>query len=211
MSLSKQRREYQETGLSFEDLAPNPILQFRQWLQEAIAAKLPEPNAMTLATVGSDAKPTARTVLLKEVNYRGFFFFTNYESRKGKDLSENPGAALVFFWREKERQVSVTGLASKISREESEAYFSQRPLGSRLGAWASQQSQAIDSRAVLEKRYEHYRRTFGEHVPLPDFWGGYVLAPETIEFWQGRANRLHDRFRYTLTTSEQWRLERLSP
>ncbi|ACF13078.1 pyridoxamine 5'-phosphate oxidase [Chloroherpeton thalassium ATCC 35110] len=211
MTLAEKRKEYGEKNLARGDLASDPISQFGVWLQQAIDTNLSEPNAMTLATVGKSAKPTARTVLLKGFDHRGFFFFTNYESRKGQDLSENPYAAIVFFWRELERQVTATGKVSKISREESAEYFAKRPLGSRLGAWASRQSTPIETRDILEARFDAYQKQFGEAVPLPDFWGGFCLEPETVEFWQGRANRLHDRFQYARIAPEIWKLERLSP
>ena len=212
MSLSDLRREYALAGLEESDLDSNPFNQFDKWFQQALAAGLPEPNAMTLATATLDGKPSARIVLLKGFDERGFVFFTNYESRKGRELLANPQAALVCYWIELERQVRISGRVSRVSAEESEEYFQSRPLGSQLGAWASQQSEVVDGRKTLEDRLEQLTREYQtKPVPLPPYWGGYRVAPETIEFWQGRPNRLHDRLRYTLQTNHHWLIERLSP
>jgi pyridoxamine 5'-phosphate oxidase len=212
MSLSDLRREYTRAGLKESDLDPNPFKQFDKWFQQALAAGLPEPNAMTLATATLDGKPSARIVLLKGFDERGFVFFTNYESRKGRELAANPQAALVCYWIELERQVRISGPVSRVSSEESETYFRSRPLGSQLGAWASQQSEVVGGRKILEDRLEQLTQEYQtKPVPLPPNWGGYRVAPETIEFWQGRANRLHDRLRYTVQSSSQWLIERLSP
>jgi pyridoxamine 5'-phosphate oxidase len=206
------RREYTTRGLHKEDLPPNPFDQFRQWFKEAQAAELLEPNAMSLATAGADGRVTARTVLLKAFDERGFVFFTNYESAKARQLAENPRAALLFPWLALERQVTISGPVEKISTPESLAYFASRPFGSRLGAWISQQSRVISSRRLLELKFEEMRRKFANgEVPLPSFWGGYRLAPETVEFWQGAASRLHDRFQYSRVGGGGWLLERLSP
>jgi len=198
--------------LTRRDLDPDPLAQFRAWLEAAEAAGVRMPNAMTLATASLDGRPSARSVLLRGLDERGFVFFTNYESRKGRQLSENPHAALVFLWKDLERQVCVTGTVERTSREESEAYFRTRPRDARLGAWASRQSAVIGSRTELEARFEELARRYpGEDVQLPPFWGGFRLFPDTIEFWQGRRHRLHDRFRYSRQPEEVWAIERLSP
>ena len=211
MTLAELRREYTLAGLRRADLDADPISQFQKWFAQALAAEIVEPNAMTLATVGADGQPSTRIVLLKGVDERGFSFFTNYESRKGRELAENPKAALTFFWAGLERQISVGGLVKKLSREESEAYFAARPIGSQRGAWVSKQSTVVDSREFLENRLGEVTAEFGEKVPMPPYWGGYVLTPTSMEFWQGRPNRLHDRFRYTRDADGRWKIERLSP
>jgi pyridoxamine 5'-phosphate oxidase len=198
-------------GLNEKDLHPNPIHQFALWFEQALSANLPEPNAMTLATASRDGTPTARIVLLKAYDARGFRFFTNYESHKGRELADNPRAALVLFWPTLERQIRITGDVSKTSREESEEYFHSRPLGSQLGAWASLQSQVLQSREELERQVEALAQRYGDTVPLPPHWGGYCVAPQAIEFWQGRPSRLHDRIRYTRVGEDAWKIERLSP
>jgi pyridoxamine 5'-phosphate oxidase len=193
------------------DLHPDPLVQFRRWQEEAAAAGLGLPDAMTLATAGADGRPSARTLLLKGVDERGFLFFSNYESRKGHELAANPHAALVVHWaQEPRRQVTAAGDVERLSTAESEAYFRTRPLGSRLGAWASRQSEPIPDRAVLERAYAEAEARYGGDPPLPPWWGGYVLRPERVEFWQNRPNRLHDRFRYTRAEAG-WLLERLAP
>ena len=210
--LAELRQEYTLAGLSESNLAPDPIAQFQKWLGEAMTAQLAEPNAMVLATVAADGQPSTRTVLLKALDARGFSFFTNYESRKARELATNARAALTFPWHALERQVNVEGHVSKLPREEAEAYFKLRPRGSRLGAWASNQSQVIAGRDTLEARMKQLEAQYpGEEIPLPPNWGGYVLAPERIEFWQGRPSRLHDRLRYTRLPDGSWRIERLSP
>jgi pyridoxamine 5'-phosphate oxidase len=211
MSIADLRRDYTLTGLRRVELAADPIVQFQKWLQQALDAQLVEPTAMTLATADRNGRPAARIVLLKGLDERGFIFFTNYESRKGRELAENPNAALVFHWAELERQVRVCGTAGRISREESENYFKSRPLGHQLGAWVSSQSEVITDRAVLEKRLQETERKYPAAVPLPPYWGGYVLSPLEIEYWQGRPNRLHDRFRYTKQKDGTWLIERLAP
>ena len=212
MGLSDLRQEYARTGLRKADLSSDPIAQFRKWFDEALAAGLIEPNAMTLSTASAQGKVSTRTVLLKAYDERGFVFFTNYGSRKARDLAENPSAALLFPWLALERQVSITGMAEKISVAESAAYFISRPFGNRVGAWVSHQSQVISSRSVLEAKLEEMKKKFAAgEVPLPDFWGGYRVVPETIEFWQGRPNRLHDRFVYTRKPQGDWTVERLAP
>lgn len=212
MSIADLRREYLRAALTEEELHPDPIEQFRVWFSQALEAEVHEPNAMTLATATADGRPSARVVLLKGVDERGFIFFTDYRSQKARELSENPHAALVFYWMELERQVRVAGLAGRLPWAESEAYFRSRPLGSRLGAWASRQSEVIESREVLDERLrEATERFIAEEVPLPPHWGGFVIAPESVEFWQGRPNRLHDRLRYRREPDGSWLIERLSP
>jgi len=211
MSLADLRRSYTLAGLRRVELDADPIQQFQKWLQQALDAQLLEPTAMTLATADQNGRPSARIVLLKGLDERGFIFFTNYESRKGRELAENPNASLVFYWAELERQVRVSGTASRISREESENYFKSRPRGHRLGAWVSTQSDVITNRAVLEERLKQLEAKYPGDVPLPPYWGGYVLSPVEIEFWQGRPNRLHDRFRYGKQADATWLIERLAP
>jgi pyridoxamine 5'-phosphate oxidase len=209
--LSQIRLDYSRAGLLEADLDPSPIAQFDRWFHEALTAEVTEVNAMTLATATSDGEPSARIVLLKGFDARGFTFFTNYESDKGRDLEANPRAALVFFWKELERQVRIRGAVARLTREESDAYFQSRPLGSRLGAWASSQSAVVSSRAEIDARFAEVSARFGDGpVPLPPFWGGYRVAPDVIELWQGRPSRLHDRLRYT-RIADGWRIERLSP
>ena len=211
MTLAELRREYTLAGLRRADLDADPIGQFQKWFAQAMQAEIVEPNAMTLATVAADGQPSTRIVLLKGIDQRGFSFFTNYESRKGRELAENPKASLTFFWAGLERQVSVGGTVSRLSREESDAYFAVRPLGSQRGAWVSKQSTVVANREYLEKRLTEVEAEFGEKVPMPPYWGGYVISPSSMEFWQGRPNRLHDRFRYKRQDSGVWVIERLSP
>jgi pyridoxamine 5'-phosphate oxidase len=199
------------SGLREADVDPDPIVQFQRWFADARATGDPLPEAMNLATATRTAIPSARMVLLKGVDARGFVFFTNHESQKGKDLAENPRAALVFYWGKLGRQVRVSGTVSRVSSEESDAYFRNRPLESRLSAAASPQSAVIPSRDVLEARVEELRRQYDGDVPRPSFWGGYRVSPESIEFWLHRENRLHDRLRYTRQPDRRWRLERLAP
>jgi pyridoxamine 5'-phosphate oxidase len=211
VSIADLRREYALARLDEKDVSRDPIAEFGRWFAEAQAAEVEEPNAMVLATATSDGIPSARVVLLKGFDERGFVFFTDYRSRKGAELEANPRAALVLHWSELERQVRITGEVTRTSAEESETYYRSRPLGSRLGAWVSHQSQAIPSRAALEGGLREVERRFaGGDVPLPPYWGGYRVKPGAIEFWQGRENRLHDRIRY-LRDGDQWRIERLAP
>ena len=211
MSIASLRREYAAARLDEAEVDRDPIRQFARWFEEARQAELLEPNAMTLATASADGSPSARIVLLRSADERGFAFFTDYRSRKGRELEANPRAALVFYWGELERQVRVSGTVSRVSRDENEAYFLSRPRGSRLGAWTSHQSTDIEARADLEERLEAMAARFdGGDVPLPPHWGGFRVRPDAIEFWQGRENRLHDRIRY-LREAGAWKVERLSP
>lgn len=212
MNLTELRREYTRGGLRRADLEPNPLVQFQKWFEQALTAQLLEPSAMTLATAGEDGLPSARIVLLKGVDERGFVFFTNYESRKGRELAVNPHASLVLYWAELERQVCVAGKVAKVSRAESEKYFALRPRGSQLGAWVSKQSSVVPDRAFLEARLQAVEKQFTDRsVDTPPYWGGYFLTPARIEFWQGRPNRLHDRFQYAKQADGSWRIDRLSP
>ncbi|HEV8425647.1 MAG TPA: pyridoxamine 5'-phosphate oxidase [Actinomycetes bacterium] len=205
------RREYAREGLAEADVDADPVVQFGRWFGQAESAGLLEPTAMALATATPDGRPSARMVLLRGFDERGFCFYTNYESRKGGELAANPRAALVFWWGELERQVRIEGLVERTSRSESEAYFHSRPPGSQLSAAASPQSQVIDGRAVLEERVARLATGHRDgEVPLPGFWGGYRLVHEVMEFWQGRPNRLHDRLRYR-RAGDRWRIERLAP
>jgi pyridoxamine 5'-phosphate oxidase len=213
LSLADLRENYTLGGLDEAAADTNPIVQFERWFAEARRAGLKEPNAMTLSTATPDGRPSARIVLLKEVDSAGFVFYTNYESRKAQELRENPRAALTLYWAELERQVRVEGTVKRVSRGQSERYFQSRPKGSRLGAWASHQSTVIPNRKLLEARLKDLESRYSEieDVPLPEFWGGYRVAPEVIEFWQGRPNRLHDRLQYWRDDDNLWRRERLAP
>lgn len=210
--ISALRRNYTRESLSETGVKPDPFQQFDHWFREALNSELPEPNAMTLATAGRDGRPGARTVLLKGFDHQGFVFYTNFESRKGQEIDENPNVALLFTWLELERQIRIEGTAARVSEAEAEAYFQSRPKGSQIGAWASPQSQVIPGREALEQKMEELNETFkhDENLPLPPFWGGYRVHPDHFEFWQGRENRLHDRIRYTRTDTG-WKIERLAP
>ena len=235
MSIADLRREYNLAGLRRRDLDPDPIAQFRRWFDQATGARASgrirkcliriykslfliqgteqlDLNAMTLATADREGRPSARVVLLKGLDHRGFIFYTNYNSRKGRELEDNPQAALVFYWAEQERQVCVAGRVNQLPRAESEGYFHSRPRGSQIGAWASDQSAVVRDRGDLEHKWHEFEERFpGPEVPCPPHWGGYALRPERMEFWQGRPNRLHDRFRYTRQPDGAWAIERLSP
>lgn len=211
--ISSIRREYLYSGLSRKDLNPNPFIQFEHWLDKAVELKLETPNALSLATVNANAMPSIRTVLLKGFDARGMVFFTHYGSQKAQDLAQNPQAAMLFHWLEVDRQVKVQGGVEKISMAESLEYFHSRPRESQIGAWTSDQSQPISSRMMLMQAFDSMKQKFKEgEIPLPDFWGGYRLKPSVFEFWQGRANRLHDRFEYRLDTADDaWAIQRLAP
>ena len=235
MSIADLRREYSLTGLRRSDLELDPIAQFKKWFDQATGARasgrvrkrlirwykalllawgaeLLDLTAMTLATVDKQGRPSARVVLLKGLDQRGFVFFTNYESRKGQELAENPRAALVFYWSDQERQVCIAGQVSKLPATESDAYFRTRPHGSRVAAWASKQSAIVKDRAALEEQWQQIEAKYGGlEIPRPPFWGGYLLTPTRVEFWQGRPNRLHDRFSYARQPDKSWLIERLSP
>ena len=210
-AIADLRQSYERAQLDEQDARANPQQQFEQWLDEAIAEKIPEPNAMTLATVGGDLRPSTRIVLIKGIDARGPVWFTNYDSRKGHELAGNPFAALQFHWVDMERVVRIEGVVEKIFGEESDAYFNSRPLGSRIGAWASPQSNVVANRGVLQASEKAFAEQFGEHPPRPPHWGGYRLKPDRWEFWQGRRSRLHDRLRYQLQTNGNWLMERLAP
>ncbi len=210
-SISHLRKEYQLKSLSEDDVNNNPIVQFDTWWKEAVNAEIVEVNAMTLATASTDGVPSARIVLLKEFTEKGFVFFTNYESYKAQQLAENPRASLLFFWKELERQIRITGLVEKVSEEESDAYFNSRPIGSRIGASASPQSHTIENRQWLEQKVKETEDKWNDENKRPSFWGGYRVKPVIIEFWQGRPSRLHDRIQYTLQENGEWMKERLAP
>jgi pyridoxamine 5'-phosphate oxidase len=209
--LADLRKSYERAELNEDASAPDPLKQFELWLQQAIDAQVPEPNAMTLATVGDDGRPSTRIVLIKGYDERGIVWFTNYESRKGRELATHPYAALQFHWVELERVVRIEGKVDKVDAAESDAYFASRPLDSRIGAWASPQSQVIASRAVLVTNAARYGAQFALNPPRPPHWGGYRLQPDRWEFWQGRKSRLHDRLRYRLGDGGGWVRERLAP
>ena len=205
------RREYTQGSLDIDDLKQSPFEQFTIWFEQACGAKLQDPNAMSVATVSAQGEPSLRTVLLKHFDETGFVFVTGYESRKGQDIAQNPNVALMFPWLALERQVIISGAAAKISIDEALRYFDKRPLDAQISAWASAQSQPVESRSALQERWDEAKRKYGAKVPLPPHWGGYRVAPKTIEFWQGRPSRLHDRFRYNKQTNGSWTIQRLGP
>ncbi|MBI5917274.1 MAG: pyridoxamine 5'-phosphate oxidase [Bacteroidetes bacterium] len=207
------REDYKSNGLTINDLDANVFAQFHNWFQDALKAGAGEPNAMTLATSTPDGRPSARVVLLKDYGPDGFTFFTNYESRKGRELEANPNVALVFLWLDLQRQVRIEGQVEKLPRAASESYFQSRPRGSQIGAWASPQSSLLENREVLEAKVEAAEKKFQgvDRLPLPEFWGGYLVKPTLIEFWQGQSSRLHDRFQYTKQADGGWLIERLAP
>ena len=204
------RVSYEQGELNESDINHNPLVQFNKWLEEAIKNQVPEPNAMVLATVNKDGQPAARNVLLKSADDNGFIFFSNKHSDKASDLNQNPNCTLLFSWLSQHRQVIVKGKAEEISKEESNTYFQTRPYGSRISAWVSEQSQVIKNREELEKRVKEVMDKYPENVPMPDHWGGYLVKPESIEFWQGRPSRLHDRIRFT-KKANTWSIERIAP
>jgi pyridoxamine 5'-phosphate oxidase len=210
-TLAELRRNYSLGSLDEASVERDPLRQFHTWFAQALDAKLPEPNAMTLATADRSGRPAARIVLVKGADERGFVFFTNYQSRKGVELAENPRASLLFHWVELERQVRIEGTVVMTEPEESDAYYASRPAGSRIGAWASEQSKVIESRALLEAREREVIAQYGDHPPRPPHWGGYRVVPDAIEFWQGRSSRLHDRLLYTRAAGSSWQIARLSP
>jgi pyridoxamine 5'-phosphate oxidase len=212
--LGRLRREYGDRGLDVPDLEPDPVSMFRRWLDDTVEAGVHEPNAMVVATVSADGRPSARLVLLKGLDERGFVFYTNLSSRKGEDIAANPAVSLLFPWHDLQRQVRVEGTASRVSAEEDEAYFASRPRDSQLGAWASPQSEVVSSRSALDEWYGGVLARFADAdpVPLPPFWGGFRVAPEVVEFWQGRKGRMHDRLVYRRgDAGADWRIERLAP
>ena len=212
MDISDYRREYTKGGLHRKDLSDAPFELFEKWLKQADEANVPEPTAMTLATVSKTGKPTQRTVLLKMFDEKGFVFFTNYSSQKSQQIQENSNVSILFGWRELERQVEINGKAEKIPTAESLKYFLSRPRGSQLGAWASTQSSPISTRELLDGQLQKIKQKFSAgEIPIPDFWGGYRIVPETVEFWQGGVSRLHDRFEYTRTNENDWVIARLQP
>lgn len=210
MSIADLRKEYSHASLSEAEVDPNPITQFSRWFDEAIRAQVPEANAMSVATVAPNGRPSSRILLIKEFDERGFTWYTNYESRKGRELQQNPYAALLFYWIALERQVRIEGRVERVSRAESDDYFNSRPLRSRRGAIASEQSKPIADRETLEAQYAQIKQQYGDLPPRPPHWGGYRLVPDSIEFWQGRPSRLHDRILYTLVDG-RWQRQRLQP
>ena len=211
MSIAHLRKEYSQANLSEAETDPDPIKQFAKWFQEALNADVPEANAMSVATVAANGRPSSRILLIKDFSPAGFSWYTNYDSRKGQELQDSPYAALLFYWIELERQVRIEGRVERLSEQESDAYYHSRPVKSRLGAHASLQSRPIDNRESLEEQYLHAEQQYGEQPPRPANWGGYRLIPDAIEFWQGRPSRLHDRIKYSLQADGSWQRQRLQP
>lgn len=212
LDVAALRSEYAAHGLRRADLDPDPIKQFGNWFGAALAAEIPDANAMSLATATPNAKPSVRIVLLKGFDERGFVFFTNYASEKGRQMEANPHVGLVFYWVQLQRQIRISGMVEETSRQDSAVYFHSRPSGSQLGAWVSRQSEVIDARQILDSRLAEMTERFeGGEIPLPPHWGGYRVKPQQLEFWQGRPNRLHDRFRYSLQSDGAWLIDRLAP
>jgi len=211
MTISHLRNDYSQASLTETDTDPDPIQQFSKWFHEALSAEVPEANAMSVSTVGANGRPSSRILLIKDFGAKGFTWFTNYDSRKGMELQSHPHAALLFFWKELERQVRIEGRVEKLSAADSDAYFHSRPVGSRIGAHASAQSQPIANREALEEKVKQVEAQFGENPPRPENWGGFRLIPDVIEFWQGRPSRLHDRIVYTLQADGVWQRTRLQP
>lgn len=213
LAIAHLREDYRLASLDIQDVDINPLKQFNKWFSEALNAQILEPNAMTLATVTAEGRPAARIVLLKELDTEGFVFYTNYNSHKGQELAHNPFAALCFNWLDLQRQVRIEGTVKKVPPSVSEAYFVSRPKGSQVGAWASPQSNVIENRAVLEEKFKELDEKYADSdtVPYPEHWGGYIVVPTVIEFWQGRSSRLHDRIRYTRSENNDWKIERLAP
>ena len=211
MNIENLRRDYRQKSLRRTDLSPDPLIQFQQWIKEAIQADIIEPNAMVLATAALDGKPSCRTVLMKNFDEQGIIFFTNYQSRKALEMTKNPHAVGLFLWKELERQLTVEGVVERVNEEEAKAYFAKRPKKSQLGTWASKQDAVIASRDILEAEYKHYENLYkDQEIPLPPTWGGFRIKPTSYEFWQGRESRLHDRFRYKLDNG-MWMIDRISP
>jgi pyridoxamine 5'-phosphate oxidase len=212
LDITQLRYEYISKGLDEKDLSKDPLMQFEKWFQEALEAKLIEPNAMSLATISKELTPSIRTVLLKIFDKKGFVFFSNYKSQKAKDIDIHPQVCLHFAWLGLERQVKIEGVCNKISKTDSLRYFLMRPKGSQIGSWVSHQSEVITSRSILEMKFDEMKTKYANaEVPFPSFWGGYIVKPQKIEFWQGQKDRLHDRFLYTLQPKGNWKIERLSP
>jgi len=212
MDIGKLRNEYKQGSLDRDELSTTPVVQFEQWFQQAKDSEVAEVNAMQLATVSNTGRPSVRTVLMKAFDEQGFVFYTNYESQKAQEMAQNPQVSALFFWKELERQVEISGKVEKVATADSLKYFLSRPQGSQLGAWVSQQSSVIESRCFLEQKLAEMKHKFAQgDIPLPDFWGGYRLIPDAVEFWQGKPNRLHDRFEYRLGVDKSWDIVRLSP
>lgn len=210
--IARIRREYSKNALNKNTVEKNPIAQFNKWFEEALNSGIEDANAMTLATATKDGRPSARIVLIKELNSQGFVFYTNYQSRKGLEIDQNPFGCINFYWKELERQVRADGYIEKISREKSDEYFKTRPRGSQIGAWTSPQSNKIANREIMEERFRRLEEKYKDkEIPRPAQWGGYVLIPDMMEFWQGRPNRLHDRILYTIQKDGNWMIDRISP